>query len=249
MVKLLKYELGVTARVFLPLYGVLLAFCFFSGIAAPLAISQPGVIFSGVRFAVFFALAVAISVLTLVLTVQRFYENLLGCEGYLMFTLPVSSHSLILSKLLTASCWLILSGLAVGLGSLLMIGGQLSHLREVLEYGLGPINPLFLDNLWLYLIEWLAQTLSSTLRYVLMIYASISVGHLMNRNRASVSFMAFVGFFALQSSLRSLSLLVLDYLGAAAPIYSLLGIGGGLALGAVYYLITHWVLTHRLNLE
>ena len=44
----------------------------------------------------------AIAVLCFVSTVQRFYKNLLGREGYLMHTLPVTETQLILSKLITS---------------------------------------------------------------------------------------------------------------------------------------------------
>lgn len=53
----------------------------------------------------------AIAVLCFVSTVQRFYRNLLGREGYLMHTLPVTETQLILSKLITSMVWVLCSGL------------------------------------------------------------------------------------------------------------------------------------------
>ena len=43
-------------------------------------------------------LIAAAFVITLILTIQRFYKNLLTDEGYLMFTLPVSTGRLIWSQ-------------------------------------------------------------------------------------------------------------------------------------------------------
>ena len=56
------------------------------------------------------------TVMTLVLMIQRFYKNYLTDEGYLMFTLPVSVHSMIFSKLIVAIVWIILTVLVMLLG-------------------------------------------------------------------------------------------------------------------------------------
>lgn len=60
-------------------------------------------------FLLFFALCVAIVVLTAMIIIQRFNKNLIGDEGYLMFTLPVSHVQLLTSKLTArialGYCW------------------------------------------------------------------------------------------------------------------------------------------------
>ena len=48
----------------------------------------------------YFGVMVALSVLTLIVIIQRFYKGLLCDEGYLMFTLPVKPWMLILQKVL-----------------------------------------------------------------------------------------------------------------------------------------------------
>ena len=47
-------------------------------------------------------LIISISAITLIIMVQRFYKNLLGDEGYLMFTLPVKTWQNVLNKLIFA---------------------------------------------------------------------------------------------------------------------------------------------------
>ena len=44
------------------------------------------------------AVIVAIFVMNVIIVIQRFWNGLLQEEGYLMFTLPVTTRSLILSK-------------------------------------------------------------------------------------------------------------------------------------------------------
>mgnify|MGYP006988889638 CR=1 FL=1 len=56
---------------------------------------------------------VAAVVMTVVLMVSRFYRNLLRNEGYLMFTLPVSAHALVWSKLIVSLVWFLLTALLI----------------------------------------------------------------------------------------------------------------------------------------
>lgn len=54
----------------------------------------------------FVGLCLIICALCLYVCCQYFKSNLLGSEGYLMFTLPVKSGSIVLSKLITAVFWI-----------------------------------------------------------------------------------------------------------------------------------------------
>ena len=54
-------------------------------------------------------LCIAEVILTYVLIFSRYYKNLYGQEGYLMFTLPVKSSQILLSKILVSFVWIILS--------------------------------------------------------------------------------------------------------------------------------------------
>ena len=51
-------------------------------------------------------IVLAAILLTIYLLVERFYHNLLGNEGYLMFALPVSTSEHIIAKILTALIWM-----------------------------------------------------------------------------------------------------------------------------------------------
>ncbi len=66
---------------------------------------------SGMIFSILAMLAV--SILTLVFIIHRFYTNLYNDEGYLTFTLPVSSSQLLWSKLISGAVWTIIAGIGV----------------------------------------------------------------------------------------------------------------------------------------
>ena len=90
----------------------------------------------------------AIAVLCFVSTVQRFYKNLLGREGYLMHTLPVTETQLILSKLLTSMVWVLCSGL-VGIVCITGDGQHRCAGRGSPRHGeLGQLDAAVGDAVW-----------------------------------------------------------------------------------------------------
>lgn len=107
--KLIKHEFRATGRIMLPLLGAGLALSPVTGFIIK-TFDRDGfggiVQFLGGTFVGLFFIAVAgICVTSVVLMIRRFSTNLLQDEGYLMFTLPVSTNSLIWSKLIVSFVW------------------------------------------------------------------------------------------------------------------------------------------------
>ncbi len=103
--KLLKYEFKDTARIIPLLYLIALVFAGISISASQLGIGW----FRETSSLLLLLLGIAVVIITFVVVVMRFYKNLYSNEGYLMFTLPVKPQSLLVSKTITALCWVILS--------------------------------------------------------------------------------------------------------------------------------------------
>lgn len=129
--KLLKYEFQATARYFLPLYLLIIVLALLTRLTMSITIESnqllknllvdlPSVLMA---FA-YGAGLLSIGLVTLLLVVQRFYSNLLGREGYLMFTLPVTPVKLLWSKLLAALVWGIASAAAVVVSLIVLLADQ-----------------------------------------------------------------------------------------------------------------------------
>lgn len=107
--KLLKYEFRATALYFLPIYIALLVVSGFATVVHNLSMragNSPFLNHTMVLFSSLYALlAVSLAITTFVVIIIRFYKNLLGSEGYLMFTLPVTTEQNILAKLIPAVTW------------------------------------------------------------------------------------------------------------------------------------------------
>ena len=113
--QLLKYEFKATKSLY---FGLYLALALLS-VVLGVSFRQENAWADNTNFGrlevilmvLYLSVIFAIAVLCFVSTVQRFYKNLLGREGYLMHTLPVTETQLILSKLITSIVWVLCSGL------------------------------------------------------------------------------------------------------------------------------------------
>ena len=68
---------------------------------------------TGFMSAIMVLAIIASAILVAFIIFQRFYKNLMCSEGYLTFTLPVTTAEILWSKLITAMIWSIISGVVI----------------------------------------------------------------------------------------------------------------------------------------
>ena len=262
--KLMKHEFRATGRVMGPLFGLLL-------IAAIAARFSVGVLLEsdarflnllGGLFVTAFAIAiVGVCVMSLVLMINRFRTNLLGDEGYIMFTLPASVHQQIWSKLIVSAVWFIATGLAVVAAGFILVAQQ--GFWEEIRRGFAEIfrhlTAYYAFNGTAFLFELLALIFVGCCVLCLEFYAAMAIGHSFAAHKVLYSVLSFLGLqFVMQ--LLSGGILVgtnYDFLVVALPSDGVLAMHSVMltmivstaVFGAVYYVITTMFLKKRLNLE
>ena len=178
--KLMKYEIKSCGRIFFPFYIMGLIFSLiaalfinFDNYEHNFSVLYIVGIFAGL------ALFIAAIVLTILLIVQRFNKSLLEDEGYLMFTLPVSQKSLVLSKFLTSLLFIILTSIVgmicISLVSV-MFGYKISDVIDI-GYVLNNTGSIFSRNIGgilFYIFSYIVDY--ST--FILTIYLAITICHL-----------------------------------------------------------------------
>nr|WP_288524495.1 ABC transporter permease [uncultured Romboutsia sp.] len=191
--KLLKYELKATSRVFIPLYIAILVVSIVNGLSLNLEIFN----IQGLATIILMCLFISLFVITIVVTIQRFNKNLLKDEGYLMFTLPVSSKYLVLSKYLTSLIWTFLSFIVALLSFTIIFTiatyGDFNYSYFINEFNLLFSNMLNLNILGQFLKIILLMIISYTI-FIFNVYLALSVGQLpiFNRFRNVSSFIGFL---------------------------------------------------------
>lgn len=289
MRKLLKYEMRAMNRRLFPIYAGMLAIALLNGFFGMGAMVQdssaiehmldalPGPLsfllsmMQVVIVTLFFGILMGMMVVWLLTTINRFNKGLLGEEGYLMFTLPVTTGRLIGSKLLASSIHLVLASLVALLSMCFMAGttGISAFFRLMSDADFGS----FFGELaracptWpIVVLEFLAFCALSVFGTVLHFYLSMALGHLSNSHRTLMSVLAYIGISVVMSMLTSMGfsgLMLLENVGfvenmarfvfahgqLAGHLMMLALIALSVAECAVFWFGTRYILKRRLNLE
>ena len=274
--KLLKHEFRATGRIMLPMLGALallagMANLSFRGIEYTDSVIVNLIL--GFVIVLFFLGLFAAAVLSVVIVVYRFYKNLLRDEGYLMFTLPVSVHSLVWSKLIAACCWILLTAL-VCTGLLLLTVFNLAAdmgWEEILRF-LPTIGETIREaieqtalsswDLVGYCVEGLLGVLALCMCQCLLFYAAMAIGHSFAKNKVLLSILFFIAIrFGIQL-LEALIGVIANRLGLDSVVlfeqtevlrfmhgFLITMTVQGLVQGALLYLLTVLPLKKGLNLD
>lgn len=252
LVKLIKYDLKALGKILAPLWGVLLIMGLIFGLSIrgqDIGLGQTMIL---VTLILIVGVMMAIFALNIVVVIQRFWKGLLKEEGYLMFTLPVTTRSLILSK--------VLSALIISFGTVIVIG-----LLGVEIVALSPVN---LVNTVTHFGNWVIKVnagpwigygiiiaIVALLSSIYHVYTAMVIGQLSNNNRFLFSFIAYAGISIIVGLIGIPTLSSLGNVGNS--LYHAFGFDSDLwiylieniVLVIVYHIITEILLTKKLNLE
>lgn len=268
--KLMKHEFRATARIILPLLLAVLLLALLGNVSLRL-LQQPAMHWTvravcGIMLFLFVVALAALGIASVILMIQRFYKNLLGDEGYLMFTLPVRTSSLIWSKLLVSCIWFAVTFAAVILAIMLLVI-QAEDVRAVWELLSEMLRVGFAEKGWLsgiqllpYILEMCMAGLLMCAQFCLLCYASLAIGGSGAKNKLLNSVLV---FFAIQIGLQLLSIPALMLLSKISSVLfegisfdantwvhlALLGwCAVNAAICAVAFAVTNHFLKRKLNL-
>lgn len=271
--KLLKHEFRATARVMIPLYliTILLALMTRATDMWTEMITYDNMMgrnLSGliaVIVCIGFVLAlIATFVVAVIQAILRFRSNLMADEGYVMFTLPVSTHSLVWSKLIVSAVWF-LGAVVVDVLALVALVANMemfSSFARFWQEAAQQLTAYYVDNGVALILEIILLFLVSCVVTCLTFYTPLAIGHSFTQHKMLLS-VAF--FFAIQVAVQLISGIALM---AGLPRFDALSVWfnsltpegaihgfmwGSIAVSAIYaailYCITIRMLHRRLNLE
>ena len=270
--KLLKHEFRATARTYGGLYLALLAVSVLFGASIRGWNGTNSDAYStavGLLSLAYTAVLIGTAVVTVMTIVRRFYSNLLGREGYLMHTLPVTEAQLVGAKLISGTVWSVCSifaaGLSFGILAILMMAeidllGQLPWMLSQLREAFARYDMAFWETMLFSGLVCFVRMVSA----IACIYAACMVGHLFRAHNGVAS----VGAFFLMSwgqgrveNLLNAGGFVRILMGSAGDTIvseaanhsTLIFFAASFAItavfGAVYFILTCWLMKNKLNLE
>lgn len=280
--KLIKYDLKSMSKTFIPVWilspviGLLLSFTARgiievgesggSAVMNTFQLTSSGIV-SAIMGLLFLGLMVGLFVMTLMFVIQRFWNGLLKEEGYLMFTLPVETWKLIVSKAVTATLVTCISTVIGIFSCTLLMAASVAEMIDMLGaefrflFGqiIGEIGALRLSVM---IVLVLILSVLSVAEGIYEIYAAMALGQLLQTHRVLGACIWFIGFNIVLSTITGLISSIMNIICPNGFLYytsysgNIYGFGNLLVLMIVtviellvFHLITERVLATRLNLE
>lgn len=272
--KLIKYDIKSISRVFIPMWiltpivALMLSFSIRGMSTWTQNIISSGFMVAGngilmmVMMLLFFGIMVGLFVMTILFTIQRFWNGLLKEEGYLMFTLPVKVWELIVSKAITAtivSCISILVGIFSSMILAVFSTDEfITFLAYAWKYMFGvvwKIDARFIVNFILCIILFIVMLVEN----VYHVYTAMAVGQLWQEHKVLGSCLSYVGISMIVSILGNVmetifveispwdwDFYINEYMDV---IYLLILLFISVMQVLIYHVITERILSTKLNLE
>ncbi len=268
--KLMKYEWKASWKLLLPANLVIVCLSVMTWIANDVAekslFSEDRVdgLMSGI-FILIMMLSYALSVITVfvggyIYLLWRFYTSTYGDQGYLLHTLPVDKHHIIVAKALVSAFWILVMTLVIYMSAWLVFGGDTKDFFGEL-FGGHWYLPIYVGREELNVftaIMAIVAAVAGVFAKIMQVAASASLGQLSANHKVLASFGFYIAFNALRSMLQGM-ISVLIFMIADDGEGILNGLTWryswepalllGLLYSAGFYLITWHVMEHKLNLE
>ncbi|MBQ3058036.1 MAG: hypothetical protein IJD00_03715 [Clostridia bacterium] len=191
--KLLKHEAKYYARTLIIIEAVIFALALFTRLLLFFEFdSIVYYILQGSSYAMFALAAYAALIMTFIVSIVRFYKNLFSNEGYLSFTLPVSTNQHLFAKLLSAVVYSVIVFVSVIAATLITVSGDI--LNEAVKAGVYLLKNLLAElpkggtmHIVLYVIEFVVIMLLSVISSYLLYYCFIAIGQTAKKNRILLS--------------------------------------------------------------
>ena len=201
--RLIKHEFKATWRVPVALDAVLIAL----GILAHFMIRTIPYVKDSIGFIILMLLFVGIyyigiiaaNIVTLIFIVMRYYRNLYTSEGYLTFTLPVTTNSIINAKVISGFTWTLLSVISTGISIIITLTGFLG----IADIEYGELYELASDFLSIFdagpslIFSVIFLGIVSSLYNVLSLYFSVTVGQLWEKHKILGAVLCYIGIYIL----------------------------------------------------
>lgn len=208
----------------------------------------------------------------------RFYRTMYTDQGYLTNTLPVTSHQLLISKILVAGIWYLILEIVVAASIFALVialmNGLLSDTlasegyRSIWE-ALGALLPemgkLYSEmglNMIHYGISMGLTLLISPFAGIAVLFGSVTLGQLSRKHKAVMGILAYFGVMLVNMIINSIAQTVSTFRYSYDVMYNEYGstvfnINGSLdfsfiltiIMAVILYVTSHYILTRKLNLD
>lgn len=255
MLKLIKHDLIATKKSFITMILIIFGFCVISPLFTIFQIKSSNSEFTKsiieLMLSTSYLLIVVLTCITIINLFNYLTKSLFSKRGYLTFTLPYKSSTIILSKIITTMIWLILFNLVIYVSSTLMLieinaivksilGDEVYIISsdlifDLIFYGMSPLD-IFIN-----VLLSIVQLLFFIVTYLLSV--SLTHSSYIKSTKTSLSALIFVGIIAVASVLDNvISIFMIEINVASTWIYII-----KLVLSLIALIVSYILLIDNVN--
>ncbi len=256
--KLLKHDFISVWRLALPVFAIATGIVFFAYIMRSIGSENPVLrLFNTLLFPTAIIVLIVACVVIFCLPVLHFYRNLMTGEGYLSFTLPVTTYQIVLSKLIVGAATM-LCNLAFTVGGFLLL---LSTEADLSTFSLKGLHMPDGASPAPFITIMVITIIISTVCQQIYLYLAICLGQVVSKNKIIGSVLGYAIIYAVNQVINLAILVVMllcigfdnldTFMTNTGNLLTFFGIlvAEYAILGTVSYVLSGRILKNRLNLN
>lgn len=256
--KLMKYEWQSTWKLLLPANLLIVVMTFFGCMAVRLNLSDfdnEGIVFSAVMILVTYAGSMFVVMIgTAIFLIYRFYTSTYGDQGYLLHTLPVDKHHIIIAKVLVSSAWVLFSCFLIYVSLVAIFMAEDGLIPEVIDSMGMVVEEVGGAGSFLTGIMTILAFIVSIVARVLKVTACLSLGQLSPNHKLLMSFAYYFGIYFLQQMMGAFYYAFLGLINSRFDLYYYGGsweimLLSSLIYTVIFYAVTWYTMEKKLNLD
>lgn len=257
--RLMKYEWKATWKLLVPANLLIVVTSFFSWIAwrrmrydgydVNAVVNLAALVLLVTSFLSMFVVIVG----SAIYLIWRFYTSTYGDQGYLLHTLPVDKHHIIIAKVLVSTAWILLSTVLMCIYMYLDYSTTLDEVGVALEEILKAVLTQWFGNTEsaFYVVMGIIMMIVGMLVRVLKVTACISLGQLSSNHKLLTAFGFYYAIYVVQKIIDAIyAYFSFEWWesGGFEMMWEF-GLITGLAYMVIFYVLTWYVMEKKLNLD
>ena len=204
--KLLKHDFISVLRLALPIFAIATGIVLFAYTMRMIDSDNPVLnLFNTLLFPTAIIALVVACVVIFCLPVIHFYRNLMTGEGYLSFTLPVTTYQIVLSKLIVGAVTMLFN-LIVSVGGFLLL---LSTEADLGTFSLKGLHMPDGASIAPFIITMLITIILSTVCQQIYLYLAVCLGQVLSKNKIIGSVLGYVIIYVVNQAVNLVLLLIM----------------------------------------
>lgn len=261
--KLMKYEWKATWKLLVPMNLFIVLMWILSYITVQLSFFDSNselVIMTGTMIIMAYVLSmIVVAIGTMIYLIYHFYKSVYGDEGYLLHTLPVDKHHIIIAKAVMSAVWVIINSILVYVSIISLFSTQRAFMSTMLDAFELYVNMASVNGIEIGVFELVMTFVASffaLIARILKITACVSLGQLAPNHKVLSSFGFYYGIYFVQRILTMFYYIVVfgfmartgdpGWFFGSSWEFTLIS---NLLYSVIFYFLTWYVMEKRLNLD